>query len=97
MTNGQQPGQSGQKPPQNQGGPNETKTLIWFMVIALICTCLFNMLIASFSSSTAEEIPYSQFLTMVDDGQVEAVEVEDDRLLIQAKPDQQDQQDTNGF
>ncbi len=71
--------------PQN-GGQNETRTLIRFMIIALICTSLFNVFLSSFANRSVEEIPYSQFKTMVAEGQVSEVVIEDDRLLISARP-----------
>ncbi len=72
--------------PQN-GGQNETRTLIRFMIIALICTSLFNVFLSSFANRSVEEIPYSQFKTMVAEGQVSEVVIEEDRLLISAKPE----------
>ena len=75
---------TGQQAPQN-GGQNDTKLLIRFMLIALVVTSVFNLLIASVSLKTVTEIKYSEFVTMLDNGEVESVEIEDDRLTITQK------------
>lgn len=59
--------------------------IIPFIVIALIITILFNSLISSYNSSYLTEIDYSSFLDMVENGEVDTVEIQSDRLLILPK------------
>jgi ATP-dependent metalloprotease FtsH len=71
---------TGQKP--NDGKQNDTKMLIRFMLIALVVTSVLNIFLASASTRTVKQIKYSEFTTMLQEGKVGYVEIEDDRLLI---------------
>ena len=52
------------------------------ILIALILTILFNYVYSIFSTSYLEEISYSEFLTLVEQGAVVEAEFQDDRILI---------------
>lgn len=71
---------TGQMP--DNGKQNDTKTLIRFMLIALMVTSVLNIFLASASTRTVTQIKYSDFTTMLEEGKVGYVEIEDDRLLI---------------
>lgn len=73
--------------PQKGGKQNETKTLIYFMIMALIVTSIINIFLASVSTMSLSEITYSQFQQMLDEGKVETVEIGTDRLIITEKKD----------
>ncbi len=73
--------------PQKGGKQNETKTLIYFMIMALIVTSIINIFLASVSTMSLSEITYSQFQQMLDEGKVESVEIGTDRLIITEKKD----------
>lgn len=79
---------TGQMP--NNGKQNDTKTLIRFMLIALLVTSVLNIFLASASTRTVTQIKYSDFTTMLQDGKVSYVEIEDDRLLITEADDPND-------
>lgn len=70
---------------RNQNPKNDKRG--WILVIAttlitgMIFVNLFNML----GSSKTKEITYSEFITMVDEGKVEKVEIGSDRLTITPK------------
>ncbi|XME04433.1 ATP-dependent zinc metalloprotease FtsH [Lachnospiraceae bacterium C1.1] len=56
------------------------------MIIATIVTLLcMNLLSSVVTSSTTEEISYSQFLNMVEEGLVDEVEIDSDRIIIYPK------------
>ncbi len=74
--------QTGQQPPQRQ---NDTKTLIKFMAIALIVTSILNSFLTSVPTRTISQIKYSEFMTMLEEGNVENVEIQSDRLIITEK------------
>ena len=59
----------------------------WIMVIAttLITGILFLFLFNKVGSATTKEITYSEFITMVENGKVEKVEIGSDRLTITPK------------
>ncbi len=69
---------------KNNSSDNKSsyKTLIPFLVAALIITVLFNSLISSYKTSLMEEISYDEFISMVQSGQVKTVEIQSDRLMI---------------
>ncbi len=77
---------TGQKP--DNGRQNDTISLIRFMLIALFVTSIFNIFLASSATMTISEIPYSKFVDMVDKGEVSKVEIESDRLIITAAPEE---------
>ncbi|MGE4214366.1 MAG: ATP-dependent metallopeptidase FtsH/Yme1/Tma family protein, partial [Anaerotignaceae bacterium] len=81
MPTGQMPG---------NGKQNDTKTLIRFMLIALMVTSVLNIFLASASTRTVTQIKYSDFTTMLEEGKVDYVEIEDDRLLITEVDDPND-------
>jgi len=57
-------------------------SIMTILVSALLMTFLINTLMQTVINNSITNIPYSQFLQMVEDGYVERVEVEADRLLI---------------
>ncbi len=58
--------------------------IIW----ALVITVLMNMFLSSFDKPDAQEIPYSQFRQMVQDGEVYKVELASNKYLITTQADQ---------
>jgi len=67
------------KPAENK---DKAKTLLPFLAAALVITVLFNALINSYKASLQEEISYNDFISMVENGEVESVEIQPDRLMI---------------
>jgi len=72
---------AGQNVP-NKGKPNDTKTLISFMIMALIFTSIINIFVGSISMRSFSQIKYSEFETMLEEGVVESVQIGSDRLII---------------
>ncbi|MDR0220273.1 MAG: ATP-dependent metallopeptidase FtsH/Yme1/Tma family protein, partial [Lachnospiraceae bacterium] len=83
------PGGSG-----SSGGENpKRQNIIMFMTATLITLVMVNSLMRMVSSSTTKEIPYSEFVKMLEGGKVVSVLIKSDRIEItptaSAAPDQQ--------
>lgn len=71
------------KPNQN---PNNNKQGFSFIILVTVITAVLVFALYQFrGTGTDSEIRYDEFLEMVDDGQVEEVEVQSDKLVIKAK------------
>ncbi len=68
----------------NNNDNNKRSFQSWgtIILIALILTILFNYVYSIFSTSYLEEISYTEFLTLVEQGAVVEAEFQDDRILI---------------
>jgi cell division protease FtsH len=66
------------------------KNLFYYLGIALSLTIIINMFLTQVSKSTMEEIDYSRFLNMLDNNQIESVEIENDKISIVPKANQND-------
>lgn len=73
------------KTPKQTGGGNDSKTLIGFIFMAIIFTSLINIFMASITTRKAEEITYTQFTAMVEQGTVASVEITPDVILLTEK------------
>jgi len=71
--------------PSNGGKQNDTKTLIYFMIMALVFTSIINIFMASISTKSFSQIKYNEFEAMLQSGQVQSVEIQSDRLIITEK------------
>ncbi|CUU48694.1 ATP-dependent zinc metalloprotease FtsH [Clostridium beijerinckii] len=67
--------------------PNK-KDLPKYITAALIITLVINIVINLISQSNHKQIDYSEFLTMVNNKQVESVEIYSDKLVITPKSDE---------
>ena len=88
--NNGQPGR-GNNPNGGKGGPNNKRNNIIMMLVSL---AIFIFLLWSstsmMTSSMQEEIDYSEFVQMVDEGLVEDVRVEDEILYITPKSEEKE-------
>jgi cell division protease FtsH len=71
----------------NQGDNNGPKlnTILPIAVLAILFVLLFNFLYSSYAASMTEEIKYNEFKQMLEDGEVDEVEIQSDRILILTK------------
>lgn len=76
-------------PRNNQGGPNnQKKNKIISVVITLIVALIFTSLMSyMFDSATKKEITYNQFIDLLDQGQVEKVTFDANKIYIVPKTD----------
>ena len=62
------------------------KPLFMYYIIAMVVLMLLNtFLFPSLMKPTVTEVPYSEFLAMLADGKVDAVEMEQNRILFRDK------------
>ena len=73
---------------QKNSNQSDVKMLISFIIMAVIFTSIFNIFVSSITMRRATEITYTQFLTMLENKQVDTVEIQSDRLVITEKPEQ---------
>ena len=76
-------------PRNNQGGPNNQKknkiiSVVVTFIVALIFTSLMSYM---FESATKKEITYNQFIDLLDQGQVEKVTFDANKIYIVPKTD----------
>ncbi|WPC44048.1 ATP-dependent zinc metalloprotease FtsH [Clostridium sp. JS66] len=64
------------------------KNLASYIVVTLIVTLMINVVITWFAKSSFKEIDYGTFLTMIQNKQIESVKIQDDRILITPKANQ---------
>ena len=71
--------------------------LLIFLLISIIATIGLNLLISSISTPDKTEISYDEFLTMIDNGEVNEVVISSDQYTIYGQPtvDAEDLQDAN--
>ena len=74
-------------PRNNQGGPdNQKKNKIVSVVVTLIVALIFTSLMSyMFDSATKKEITYNQFIDLLDQGQVEKVTFDSNKIYIVPK------------
>ena len=71
-----------------QGSPNDTRTLMTFIILAVLFTSILNMFLSAVTTRKVEEITYTQFLQMLEEKTVNSVEILEDRLVITQKSQQ---------
>lgn len=77
------------KPPKSNGSNgNDMRTLISFIVMAVLFTSILNIFMASATTRKVSEITYTEFLNMLDEKKVDSVEIQPDRLIITEKSTQ---------
>ena len=70
----------------NQNGKNSKRpNIIMFVVAALLSVFLVLTLMNLLTGDTEEEISYSEFVTMIEEGKIESVEIDSDRIYITPK------------
>ena len=78
--NGNRPG--GNNNQNGNGQPPKKQNLMLLLVTALISLLIMSYFMRVISGGTEQEISYNEFLTMVEDGKVESVELAADRINI---------------
>ena len=77
------------RPPQkgdNSDNNRSARTIAILVICALVATLLINTLYSTISNSRFSQISYSEFLTMLENGEIDSVEFSsNDRILILTK------------
>ncbi len=70
----------------NKQPNNQNKSpMIFFIVVSLVLTVGLNYILGLLTAPPKKEIPYNEFLQMVENGQVESVEIQDQKIVIYEK------------
>ena len=73
------------------GNVPHRQNIMIFMCAALVMLIIISYFMKTISGSTTKEINYNEFISMVEDGKVESVKIEDDRVDITPKISKEDQ------
>ena len=75
----------------NQGGSNNQsprrQSLLLLLIAALVTLLCMSYFMKTMNGLTNKEIPYNQFVDMIEKGQVESVEISEDQITITPKQD----------
>ncbi len=77
-------------------GPGSSRFLV-FAVVSIIFLLGISYVLRASSSSSTEEVSYNEFVQMVDEGKVEKVVVNSDRLIIKTKSEEQVENDNTSM
>ena len=78
-----QNGSSNNRKGNQQGGQNPKKqNLLVFLIAALISLVMMSYFMKSMDGGTSKEIPYNEFVTMLEAGEVESVYIGSDKIII---------------
>lgn len=81
------------------GGNNQApkkQNLLFFLIAALITLLCMSYFMKVFNSATTKEIPYNEFVSMLDSGKVESVYITSDKIEITPK-EEKGQSGSNPF
>jgi cell division protease FtsH len=92
--NGNNNGNNGNGGPGRPGGPgsNDPKkqSFIILIVAALVTLLSISVFMKLMTGTTNQEISYNEFISMVENGEVESVQVDSDKITIYPKKQQSD-------
>ena len=101
---GQRPGGPGQRPGgsnNGQGGPgNNTprkQNLLFLLIATLITLLCMSYFMKSFDAATTKEIPYNEFVSMLEAGEVGSVYITSDRVEIYPVEEEKAEKPQNPF
>lgn len=80
--NGDKGGSGGGGSNRNDDDKRRNQKIILIIVAALVTIMLVTSFTSLMNNATSEEITYSKFLTMLDDGEVDSVEIDSDGTII---------------
>ena len=69
----------------NEKKPKNFNAIIWLIIVGVITFIGITMLNSFLKEATYKEISYTEFLDMVDQGKIEEVKFQSDRILIKPK------------
>ena len=81
---------------ENNKKPNNTNKspIIFFIIVSLVLTVGLNYLLNFLTAPPKQEIYYNEFLRMVEDGNVESVEIQEERIIIYQKDQKKPEEET---
>ena len=100
---GNGPGGNGNRQNGGQGGngndgvPPKKQNLLFLLIASLITLVCMSYFMKSFDAATTKEIPYNEFVTMLEEGKVESVYITSDRVEINPVEQKQENNSQNPF
>ena len=103
---GQRPGGPGQRPGSNGNGngqgPGNSNTprkqnLLFLLIASLITLLCMSYFMKSFDEATTREVPYNEFVEMLEAGEVGSVYITSDRIEIYPAEDEKEEKPQNPF
>lgn len=88
--NGGPVGPGGPGGPGGNGGDPRKQSLIMLVIAALVTLLCVSFFMKMMTGATNQEIPYNEFVKMVEEGKVKSVEVGSDRITIYPKTAQKE-------
>lgn len=71
------------KPNNNKNGMNNKKTFFYILIAAIITLALFTLMTNQLKAGSNIEISYDKFVDMLDKGEVKAVNIQSDKIVIE--------------
>ena len=82
------PGNSGKGGGSGDGRDPKKQSIILFLAAALITLLMMSSFMKMMSGETQKEISYNEFITMLEEGKVESVDISSDRVKIKPKEEE---------
>ncbi|MBQ7985664.1 MAG: ATP-dependent zinc metalloprotease FtsH [Clostridia bacterium] len=81
---------------ENNKKPTNTNKspMIFFIVVSLVLTVGLNYLLSFLTAPPKKEIYYNDFIQMVEDGKVDSVEIQEERIVIYQKDQKKPEEET---
>ena len=76
---------NGNKGPGGNGENPKKQSILLLLVASLITLFCMSYFMKAMTGSTEKEITYNEFIEMVENGEVESVQIESDRISIKPK------------
>lgn len=70
------------KPNNNKNGMNNKKTFFYILIAAIVTLALFTLMTNQLRAGSNIEISYDKFVDMLDKGEVKAVNIQSDKIVI---------------
>ena len=93
----QGPGGNGSAGNGNDGMPPKKQSILFLLIASLITLVCMSYFMRSFDTSSTGEIPYNQFVTMLEEGKVESVYITSDRVTIYPVKEKEENTSPNLF
>ncbi len=93
----QRPGGNSPSGNGNDGTPPKKQNLLFLLIASLITLVCMSYFMKSFDAATTREIPYNQFVAMLEEGKVESVYITSDRVEIYPVVEKKENTSINPF
>ena len=93
----QGPGGNGSAGNGNDGMPPKKQSILFLLIASLITLVCMSYFMRSYDEASTNEIPYNQFVTMLEEGKVESVYITSDRVTIYPVTEKKENASSNPF